>query len=222
MDKRNDLPPLGLSALRIVLRLALIFAFAFAIHALMTWLLGFAEGRAPALMGGILALVLLAYAALIAVPFVPGIEIGLALLMLSGPQLALPVYLCTVTGLTLAFLVGRWVPYSALRRVFLDLRLRRAAGLVAMLEPLPPTRRLALLRRQLPARLGPLMVKYRYVGLAILINTPGNALIGGGGGICLIAGLSRLFHPRAIVLTLAIAVAPVPLAVWVFGIDILH
>ncbi|WP_170941102.1 hypothetical protein [Antarctobacter heliothermus] len=46
-------------------------------------------------------------------------------------------------------------------------------------------------------------------------------MIGGGGGILFLTGLSRLFKPAAVALTVALAVMPVPLAVWVFGIDIL-
>jgi hypothetical protein len=56
--------------------------------------------------------------------------------------------------------------------------------------------------------------------LAVLVNMPGNAFIGGGGGIFFTAGLSRLFLPTQTVLTIVFAVAPVPLAVWAFGIDL--
>ncbi|KKL56965.1 hypothetical protein LCGC14_2240120, partial [marine sediment metagenome] len=43
------------------------------------------------------------------------------------------------------------------------------------------------------------------------------ALIGGGGGICLMAGLSRMFAALPVLVTLAVAVAPVPLVVWFYG-----
>ena len=48
---------------------------------------------------------------------------------------------------------------------------------------------------------------------------PGSGLIGGGGGICLLAGLTGVFAPRATFLTLALAVAPVPLLVWMTGME---
>jgi hypothetical protein len=64
-------------------------------------------------------------------------------------------------------------------------------------------------------------VRFRYVALALLINLPGSSLIGGGGGILLLAGLSGLFLPKATFLTLALAVAPVPLLVWLIGPGIL-
>lgn len=33
----------------------------------------------------------------------------------------------------------------------------------------------------------------RYVALAVLLNIPGNVVIGGGGGIAFAAGMTRLF-----------------------------
>lgn len=38
-------------------------------------------------------------------------------------------------------------------------------------------------------------------------------MLGGGGGIALAAGASRLISPRAFLLTIAVAVAPVPLCI---------
>lgn len=45
------------------------------------------------------------------------------------------------------------------------------------------------------------------------LNLPGNALIGGGGGIALMAGMSRLFSFPLFLLSLTVAVSPVPLAI---------
>jgi len=39
-------------------------------------------------------------------------------------------------------------------------------------------------------------------------------VVGGGGGLLLLAGMSRLFRAGPVALTLALAVAPVPLVVW--------
>jgi hypothetical protein len=49
--------------------------------------------------------------------------------------------------------------------------------------------------------------------LAVLLNLPGNIIIGGGGGIALIAGMTRLYSPPTYLTTIAIAVAPVPVIV---------
>ena len=55
--------------------------------------------------------------------------------------------------------------------------------------------------------------------MAIAVNTPGNSIIGGGGGIMILAGLSGLFSPLSTFLTVIIAVSPVPLAVIFLGLQ---
>ena len=65
-------------------------------------------------------------------------------------------------------------------------------------------------------------MRFRYVTVALAINTPGNIAVGGGGGIMLVAGLSRLFSIPAMLLVIALATAPVPLAVWVWGVDVVR
>ena len=49
------------------------------------------------------------------------------------------------------------------------------------------------------------------IRLAVLFNVPGNTIIGGGGGIGLIAGMSRLFPFPKFVLLVCLAITPVPL-----------
>ena len=71
----------------------------------------------------------------------------------------------------------------------------------------------------MPAFLADKAVRWRYVMLGLLLNLPGNAILGGGGGICLVAGLSGVYAPRATVLTLALAIAPLPLLAWLTGFD---
>lgn len=216
-------PPLMRSLIRSGLRLAAILALAYGIHLLIGWAMKTSEVvTTPAMammVTSLLVLLLFAYALLIAVPFVPGIEIGLTLIILRGASIAPYVYLATVAGLTLAYLIGRYLPYGWLHRALIDLRLTRAAELLASLQPLSTARRLALLRKRLPDRLGPYLINWRYPLLALLINLPGTMIIGGGGGICLVAGLTRIFTPRATLLTIAIAVLPVPFGVWFFGVD---
>lgn len=173
-----------------------------------------AGARAEAL---ILLTVFVVYALLIALPFVPGIEIAIALLMLRGSEFALPIYAATLSGLVLAFLIGRLVPIRALRRVFLDLHLVRAAQLVDRLGPLEPTQRVEALQRALPRRFARVALRYRLLGLALLINLPGSGMIGGGGGICLMAGMSGVFAPRSTIPTLAVAVLPFPVFVYFAG-----
>jgi len=161
-----------------------------------------------------------AYTALLALPFVPGAEIGLAMLAGFGPAIAPLFYVCTVAAMTLAYTVGRFLPIGALERLLSLLRMRRAAGLVARAAPLSPEARLAMLLDGRPKRALGLGLRYRYVALALAVNTPGNAIIGGGGGIMMMAGLSGIFSPLSTFLTVTLAVSPVPLAVLFLGLEI--
>ena len=116
--------------------------------------------------------------------------------------------------------MGSLLPYPALRRFLADLGLRRAAALIDALQPLDRTARLDFLRARLPGWLSPLARSQRYILLALLINLPGNTILGGGGGILLVAGVSRLFSPVATLLTIALAVAPVPILVYWLGANL--
>ena len=172
-------------------------------------------------ISGALMTVLFFYTLLLAVPFMPGIEIGVALLVLRGAEIAPYVYLATVSGLMLAFFIGCCVPLGLLERGFLTLRLRSAANFVNQIQTMPTDDRLALYRSQMPAWLAPIAVDYRYVALAALINIPGTFAIGGGGGILLTVGCSGLFRARFVLLTVMIATLPIPLMVWTMGAKML-
>lgn len=161
------------------------------------------------------------YAFMIAIPFVPGIEIGLALLVMVGPDIAVLVYGCTVLGLFVSFLIGYFIPQAWLKLGLQTLHLQRVSRLVGRMEHLGTKERLAFLVSRAPSRTIPFFVRHRYIALAVVLNIPGNALIGGGGGISIAAGLSKLYSPPAFLATLALAVAPVPLAVLVFGQKVL-
>jgi putative Mn2+ efflux pump MntP len=73
----------------------------------------------------------MAYVGFLAMPFVPGAEIGIALLAGFGAATAPLIYVCTVAAMMLAFTIGRFLPITALERLLRALRLRRAADLVA-------------------------------------------------------------------------------------------
>ncbi|MEN0002274.1 MAG: hypothetical protein AAF940_15455 [Pseudomonadota bacterium] len=151
------------------------------------------------------------YIVLLAIPFVPGAEIGLVLLTAFGAKVALLVYLATIFSMMLAYMMGRLLPPRILQSALGSLGLKRAAALVEraadmkyedirehLIPPTAPTYLRALLR-------------FRYVALALAINTPGNVVLGGGGGIALMAGLSRIFSPLPFLLSTTLAVVPVPL-----------
>jgi len=157
------------------------------------------------------------YTILMALPFVPGAEIGLGIMMILGPKIVPLVYLCTLVSLFLSFMLGRLIPDRALINFLHGLRLRKASLLLTELEGLDSQQRFDLLIERSPKKFVPFLLKYRYLALLIVINTPGNIVVGGGGGIAMSAGMSRLFKPSLFLLTIAIAVSPIPLFLIVLG-----
>jgi len=152
-----------------------------------------------------------AYVLLLAIPFLPGVEIGLMVMVLFGrPGIAL-VYLATVLALTLSFLLGRLLSPRLLERALDWFHLDRARDLVAVLVPLAPEERLRFLLQSVPSRIVPFLLRHRYLVIAVLFNLPGNALIGGGGGIGLVAGMSRLFSYPKYLFAVCLAITPVPI-----------
>lgn len=158
-----------------------------------------------------------AYVALLALPFVPGAEIGVAMLTAFGAAIAPLVYVATVLAMLLSYTLGRLLPIESLARLLSFFRMRRAADLVTRAAPLSREARLAMLLEGAPPRTVAFALRQRYAALALAVNIPGNAIIGGGGGIMMMAGLSGLFAPLPTFLAIAVAVSPVPLAVILFG-----
>lgn len=152
-----------------------------------------------------------------AVPFVPGAEIGFALILALGPPIVMLVYISMVAALLLTYLLGRFVPANVTAALFGLLGLHRAQQLVVRMAPLGPDARLALLIEHAPARVVPFLLRHRYVALAVAFNLPGNTLLGGGGGLALAAGMSGVYRLHAYVVTVVLAVAPLPLLVLVTG-----
>ena len=162
-----------------------------------------------------------AYTLLIAIPFVPGVEIGLTIIAMLGPAIVFLVYVCTLVGLLTSFVVGRLVPIEGLIVLLNYLHLHRASQLLRTIAPMTMKDRLSFLASKAPNRYLPFLLRYRYLALAVVINLPGNLIIGGGGGIALFAGASRLYSLPGFVATIALAVAPVPLAILILGKEIL-
>ena len=151
------------------------------------------------------------YILLLAVPFLPGIELGIMLMAMLGTRGILLVYLCTVFALSLSFLFGRLLPPRYLARGFDWFNLHRARDLILSLDPLDPEERLRFLLRNAPSRIVPFLLRHRYLIIGVLFNLPGNALIGGGGGIGLVAGMSRLFPFPKYILLVCLAITPGPI-----------
>ncbi len=157
-------------------------------------------------MGALLVFVLAA-----AIPFVPGAEIGFALLLLFGGQASAIVYAGMVGALVLSFCIGRFVPLRFVAQALSWLRLKRVAKWAAELEATPIKNRAELIENKLTSRFAKQMLRNRYVLLAVLLNLPGNSVLGGGGGLAFIAGASRLYSFWLYLICVLVAVAPFPL-----------
>ena len=146
---------------------------------------------------GAFCALLLLYTLLLVLPFVPGAELGLALLLLFGAAVALPIYIATVLALSVAFVVGRLA--SGTRNLELLREERRASeAILAFMDG----------GRQRPWILG--LGRFRWLAVALLLNMPGNTMIGGGGGIAMAVGYCRTFSYPDFLACAAVAVAPVP------------
>lgn len=153
------------------------------------------------------------YIGLMAMPFLPGIEIGLALMAMLGPKGVVVTYICTLIALTISFGLGRLFPTHLLVSLLRWLHLRRAAALLKGFASTPAERRLEFFSEITSNQAIPALLKRRYLLLALLFNLPGNALIGGGGGIAMMAGMSRLYSFPAYLLLISVAILPGPIVV---------
>ena len=163
---------------------------------------------------------MITYTILMAIPFVPGAEIGLGVMMILGPKIVPLVYLCTLISLFLSFMVGRLISIKSIIKLLHNLHLRKASLLVTELEGLDSQQRFDLLLERSPKKYVPFLLKHRYLALLLVINTPGNIVVGGGGGIAMSAGMSRIFKPSLFLLTIIIAVSPIPLFLLFFGANL--
>jgi len=162
-----------------------------------------------------LAIGVLFYVLVLAVPFVPGMELGLLLMVLFGRDGVIAAYVATVVGLSLAYFVAQTVPSRITLRWITKLGLADAAkdpkhAMDAIVVSRSATRGIA-------ARLGEFLLSHRYLALAVSLNLPGNSVLGGGGGIAALCGLTRQFNGWRYFFTIIVATAPFPLIV-LFGL----
>jgi hypothetical protein len=157
------------------------------------------------LIGGVLLYVLL-----LSLPFVPGVELGVLLMCVFGKEGIVFVYLATVAGLSLAFLIGRLLPKEWVESCLEKLGFSQNCDnpedeIEGMLDNLSRSSKFC------QNRFWSFLTKYRYLTIAVLFNMPGNYLIGGGGGISLVCGVNRRISWKRFLLTIILAVSPVPL-----------
>ena len=164
-------------------------------------------GRGVLIGGGII------YILLLSLPFVPGVELGILLMCVFGKEGIVFVYGSTVAGLSLAFLFGRLIP-----RPWIDLGLeilQNSTSCSARSDELENMADcISAKRKTIPSWLKSFVLKYRYATIAILVNLPGNYILGGGGGISIVCGASRRISWRGFLLTIVLAVSPVPILVY--------
>lgn len=153
------------------------------------------------------------YTILMAAPFVPGVELGLALMMLLGTRGIVLIYVCTLIALATGFALGRAFPARLLVSFLRWLHLTRAAALLQELDATTPEKRLEFLAENLSSQAVTALLRHRYLLLALMLNLPGNTVIGGGGGIAMMAGVSRLYSFPKYLLLIAVAILPGPLLV---------
>jgi hypothetical protein len=209
--------PAETSKIRIFLKISLIVGFLVLLNYGGSWVVGQINFQLwpmhEHLMITMLWLSIVVYVLWMAIPFVPGVELGLALMVMLGPKGVVLVYLCTLLSLSLSFTIGRLMPLSVFARFFDWLHLHKAQDLVVQLEPLNSEERLDFLMRTAPSKVTPFLLKHRYLMIAIALNLPGNALIGGGGGIGLITGMSRLYPFPRYILLVSLAITPLPIMI---------
>lgn len=168
------------------------------------------SGPGVLIIGGIL------YVLLLSLPFVPGVELGIVLMCVFGKEGIVFAYFATVAGLSLAFFMGRLLPKnwieSRLQKLGFSQTCDSHVGEVdGMLD------KLSLNGIFCESRFRSFLSKYRYLTIGVLFNTPGNYLLGGGGGISLVCGISRSISWKWFLLTIVLAVSPVPLLA-LFGV----
>lgn len=149
------------------------------------------------------------YILMLSIPFFPGVEIAWLMILIYGKDAIILVYFLTICGLCISFGIGRWFEKSWLT-TWLNLpQLKKQFAIRT--EDIK--NKFSRLHPKLVSALSPVSVSsiHRYFILALVINLPGNTIIGGGGGISLICGLNPHFSWKGFITTLAIATAPMPL-----------
>ena len=157
-----------------------------------------------------IALLFLAYSVCMIIPFMPAIELGLLLLMMLDIRGVVFLYGVTVISLTISFWLGRLIPLAFLVRIFNFLHLPKAGDLLNKASQQGEPLKIDILLTGAPKKIIPFMLRHRYWLVAFALNLPGNAIIGGGGGIGMICGMSRLLSYSNYIFTIAIAAIPLP------------
>jgi hypothetical protein len=153
-------------------------------------------------------------------PFVPSSEIGFGLLIIFGGEIAPLIVLVSSAGLITSFLVGKYVPKRRLAELLAWFGLEKAPDFLIKLQGMNPQEKLDHMMQGVSKSFARSLMKYRYFGIMALLNIPGNAVIGGGGGIAFMAGVTGLFSAKWFAVSAILGVLPYPLfffVAWLLG-----
>lgn len=143
----------------------------------------------------------LLYVLLMAMPFVPGMELGWLLMGVFGIPGILAAWLGTVAGLVLGFTMARH-----LTALPMGARLALQRNSLVTSNPADLNVGVKLLQRSLIWQ-----QNHPYIFLLAALNLPGNLIIGGGGGIAWISGFTPGMLYRHFIPVAALATSGVPL-----------
>jgi hypothetical protein len=148
------------------------------------------------------------YCLLMMLPFVPGVELGFFIMMMFGPESIIGVYVLTVVSLVCSFLIGRHLSaLSSLEKLKCNWQKQRAANPAGQIHEFI-NKTLNLLGHR------------PYFSVAMLLNLPGNTILGGGGGIALAAGVSGELTLLRYLITVMLATSVIPLLILLGWISI--
>jgi hypothetical protein len=194
-------PSLRLTARRVLACIALVAMLWLVFIAdgkglVMTWLE--TRGLSPTWVIVVTAAV---YALALAVPFLPAVELGWMVMAVLGTPGIFAIWMATPLGLLIAFFLGQnlrdWLQLQ-------QLQCRLETAFRSATDNSLRSRMLRFADRYLRS--------HPYWVLAVLVNLPGNWIIGGGGGIGLLAGASGLYQPLRFFLMLIPATGMVSVA----------
>ena len=198
---------------KVVLLLAFVAALNYAGHCLTEYLDQEIWPHSPQYLDQIIIVMMLIFFVFMTLPFLPAIEISLVLLALVEIKGVLVIYGLTILALSLAYGMGHRMPLHVLVRILYFFHLTKAAAVFARIAEADPASRLEMLQQEINSSMAQRWVRHRYLLLALLLNMPGNAVIGGGGGIAMLCGMSGLVSYPKFLLTTLLAALPIPMLV---------
>ena len=138
------------------------------------------------------------YGLLLMLPFVPALELGLLLMSIYGADGIIGAYVATVSALMLSFFVG--CKLGQHRKIHWSAN-----------ESKTQTSRQKQIRNRLLMGFYKNVSRRPYMSLALLLNMPGNVVLGGAGGIAMMAGASghMQFFRYGLTVMLATSVLPI-------------